>query len=63
MVGTLSAGTTIADIGDYNGNGFDDILWRKTGAVTNGIWSFANNTVTKIAAPSLTLSWAVQAFP
>lgn len=48
---TLANGVYIAAIADYNGNGNDDILWRKTNTTESGIYSLINTKVNKVTLP------------
>ena len=61
--GSLANSNLIADIADYNGNGYDDILWRTIGSTANGIWSFVNNVVSQIKMASLALTYSNVAQP
>lgn len=51
----------IAGIGDYNGNGYDDIIWRKTNANNFGIFSLANSVVSRVSLPGFDPSLVIQA--
>lgn len=57
---TLSANKYIASIGDYNGNGNDDIVWRENNVTTAGIFSLANSTVTEVNLSTLGTPFVVQ---
>lgn len=48
---TLSTDLYIASIADYNGNGNDDILWRKTNTTDSGIFSLINTKVNQVSLP------------
>lgn len=61
--GSLTNSNDIADIADYNGNGYDDILWRTIGSKTNGIWSLVSNVISKISMASLDPSYIDVAQP
>ncbi len=63
LIAKLAANVGIAHVGDYDGNGQDDVLWRKTGSKTSGILSFIGSTVRKISMTSLIANLLVQAKP
>lgn len=57
---TLANGLYIASIADYNGNGNDDILWRKTNSTDSGIYSLINSKVNKVSLPAFDPSFVAQ---
>lgn len=63
LIAKLAANVVIAHVGDYDGNGQDDVLWRKTGSKTSGVLSFNGTTVSKINMASLIANLLVQAKP
>lgn len=63
LIAKLAANVAIAHVGDYDGNGQDDVLWRKTGSKTSGVLSFSGTKVSKINMASLIANLLVQAKP
>jgi hypothetical protein len=46
VVGTANTSYQVAGIGDYYGNGTDDILWRNPTSGDVGIWAMNNGQAT-----------------
>lgn len=63
LIAKLAANVVIAHVGDYDGNGQDDVLWRKTGSKSSGVLSFSGTKVSKISMSSLIANLLVQAKP
>lgn len=59
----LPSNMVIASIGDYNGNGQDDILWRQINSTKAGILSMSDLYYTSVALPALATTLVVQGKP
>lgn len=59
----LPSNMVIAGIGDYNGNGQDDILWRQINSSKAGILSMSGWFYTSVALPALATTLVVQGKP
>lgn len=59
----LPSNMVIANIGDYNGNGQDDILWRQTNSTKAGILSMSGLNYSSVALPALSSTLVVQGKP
>jgi hypothetical protein len=46
VVGTASTAYQVAGIGEYYGNGTDDILWRNATTGDVGVWAMNNGQAT-----------------
>jgi hypothetical protein len=60
--GSLGSEWSIAGVGDYDGNGTADILWRNTGTGAILVWLMAGTTRTASSSPGrLATAWQVAA--
>jgi hypothetical protein len=58
--GNVPTNWTVAGTGDFNGDGFGDMVWRDTTTSTVAVW-LMNNTTTLVASASFSvpLSWQI----
>jgi hypothetical protein len=61
-LGAVYGTWSVAAIGDYTGDGSEDILWRNTTTGENLIWDFEGGVVARaILAPTVASDWSVVA--
>ncbi len=61
-VGTMSSQWTIAQTGDYNGDGKSDILWIDTSGTSGNVevWFMNGAKVSSMASFTIGKGWSVQ---